>query len=470
MTDDLKLAFKKLSEKRLLYDNLFNYYDGFQPLVYSKKRLQDIFDKLDARFTQNWCAVVVDSILERIQLRQFTIASDAQPADGEATTGNPMASAEELLNTLADANELTLEADSVHLAAEVTGEAFMFAWKEEGDDIAQAHYNDPRLCHAFYEAENPRRMRMACKWWKDDDKFVHLNLYYPERIEYYITSKAVDESTDIGDVSTFIPAAVPAAINPYLRIPVFHYRRERRAIRGELVNVIEPQDAVNKLLSDMMVAAEFGAFKQRWIISQADTQKLTNQPGLVWSIPGGDGEGQDTSVGELDATPLNNYVEALDKWTNAIAVITRTPKHYFFSESGGVLSGEALIAMEAPLNKKCQKHIDRYAVTWRALAHFMLQLQGVEVSEIDIAAVFDKPETVQPRTEAEIREINTRAGIPLRTQLRDDGWTDAEIETMEDDKRQEAKIAQENMPQPVVSVNGNGAVNPQKVAMNGVDN
>jgi hypothetical protein len=92
------------------------------------------------------------------------------------------------------------------------------------------------------------------------------------------------------------------------------------------------------------------------------------------------------------------------------------------------------------------------------------------VAEIDIAAVFDKPETVQPRTEAEIREINTRAGIPLRTQLRDDGWTDAEIETMEDDKRQEAKIAQENMPQPVVtSANGNGAVMPQKEAMNGTN-
>ena len=98
-----------------------------------------------------------------------------------------------------------------------------------------------------------------------------------------------------------------------------------------------------------------------------------------------------------------------------------------------------------------------------------LRLQGVEVNEIDIAAVFDKPETVQPRTEAEIREINTRAGIPLRTQLRDDGWTDAEIETMEDDKRQEAKIAQENMPKPVVT-GVNGAVNPQKAASNGMDN
>lgn len=451
MTDDLKLAFTKLSDKRLLYDNLFSYYDGFQPLVYSKKRLQDIFDKLDARFTQNWCAVVVDSILERIQLRQFTIADNPQ--------------AEEDINTLADANELTLEADSVHLACEVTGEAFMFAWREEGEDIPQAHYNDPRLCHAFYEAENPRRMRFACKWWRGDDKFVRLNLYYPDRIEYYITSKEVDEKTDIGDVSAFIPAVVPVADNPYLRIPVFHYRRERRAIRGELVNVIEPQDAVNKLLSDMMVAAEFGAFKQRWIISSADTQKLTNQPGLVWAIPGGDGEGQDTSVGELEATPLNNYVEALDKWTNAIAVITRTPKHYFFSESGGTLSGEALIAMEAPLNKKCQKHIDRFAVTWRALAHFMLQLQGVEVEETAIAAVFDKPETVQPRTEAEIREINKRAGIPLRTQLRDDGWTDAEIEAMEQDKAEETKQALAAMPQPAVtSANGNN-----ERPMNGVD-
>jgi hypothetical protein len=451
---DLKLAFDTLTAKKPIYDKYFDYYDGRAKLVYSQERLREIFADLNARFTQNWCAVVVDSVLERIQLRGFTVAKSPDQ--------------ETALTALVELNELTLEADSVHLAAEVCGEAFVFAWKEDGDEFPQAYYNDPRMCHAFYSGDNPRELRMVCKWWRSDDKFVRLNLYYPDRIEYYITGKEVDQTIDIGEVSTFQPAQ-ETAINPYERIPVFHYRRERRAIRSELNNAIEPQDAINKLCSDMMVSAEFAAFKQRYIISQANVAKLKNQPGIVWDIPAGDGEGQQTQVGELSATELSNYLEPIKDWRDAIAIITRTPKHYFFSQ-GGEPSGEALIALEAPLNKKCQKHIDRYAVTWRALAHFMLQLQGVEVNEIDIAAVFDKPETVQPRTEAEIREINTRAGIPLRTQLRDDGWTDAEIETMEDDKRQEAKIAQENMPEPVVSVNGNGAVNPQKEASNGVDN
>ena len=425
---DLKRAFDTLTNKKQLYDILYTYYDGGAPLVYSQNRLKEIFQTLNARFTQNWCSVVIDSCLERIQLRQFTIAD------------NP--DAEAALNEIANTNELTLESDSVHLASLVTGEAFIFAWKEEGEEEPHAFYNDPRLCHVFYYADNPRKSRFACKWWKADDDYVYLNLYYPERIEYYKSNKAIEGTIALSDVGTL--AENGTAINPTGRIPVFHFRRERRRTRSELGNVIEPQDAINKLLSDMMVAAEYGAFKQRYIISQASVEKLKNTPGNIWTIPAGDGEGEGTQVGELDATELANYIGAVDKWTNAIAIITRTPKHYFMNDSGDP-SGEALIAMEAPLNKKCQKYIDRFAVTWRSLAHFMLQLQGMEVKETDIAAVFDKPETVQPRTEAEIREINVRSGIPLRTLLRDDGWTEAEIETMEEDKKagDAEKMAQE---------------------------
>ena len=83
--------------------------------------------------------------------------------------------------------------------------------------------------------------------------------------------------------------------NPYNLIPVFHFRRERRVITSELANVIEPQNAINKLLSDMMIAAEFGAFPQRYIISQASPGKFKNAPKLIWDIPGSDGEGQPTS-------------------------------------------------------------------------------------------------------------------------------------------------------------------------------
>lgn len=434
MQTDLELAFEMLTAKKPLYDKYFNYYDSLAPLIFSRERLRDIFKSIDARFTQNWCAVVIDSLLERLNLMQFVIA------ENEQTT--------EFINRQWQLSEMALDADDAHLAALVTGEAYIIAWKEDGES-AEAYYNDPRNVHLFYSGDNPRRKRFACKWWIGDDLHRYLTLYYPDRLEYYrstnsIASTVTATGTIVGhDVQTASSFGVPEiAANPYGEIPVFHLRRERRVIKSELTSIIEMQDAINKLLSDMMVAAEYGAFKQRYVISQVDVRgKLKNAPDEIWALPAGDGEGQQTSAGEFSPTELGNYLSAIEQMVQSVAVISRTPKHYFLSQNGDP-SGEALIAMEAPLNKKAQKYIDRFSSTWRKVAQFLLKLEGVTVDELDITATFDRPETVQPMTNAVIRKTNVEAGIPLTTQLRDEGWTQQEIDDMQEDKEAEQKANQ----------------------------
>lgn len=422
---DLEMAYEKLAYKKPRYDKLFDYFDGRQELVYNRERLRDIFKDMDAKFTQNWCAVVVDSALERLNLMQFVVNEN----DAISKT----------LNDLWLSTEMNLDADDAHLAALVTGEAYIIAWKEDGQP-AEAFYNDPRTCHLFYAADNPRRKRFACKWWLGEDMHRYLTLYYPDRLEYY-RSRNDTKNADVQSAAAFEPAEVPYAENPYGEIPVFHLRRERRGVKSELTNVIEMQDAINKLLSDMMVAAEFGAFKQRWAISQVDIRgKLQNAPNEIWALPAGDGEGQQTQVGEFDATDLQNYLKAIEQMVNSVAVISRTPKHYFLTQ-GGDPSGEALIAMEAPLNKKCEKYIERFSSTWRQVARFLLKLEGVEIDAMEITAGFDRPQTVQPMTLAMLRKANVEAGLPLLTQLRDEGWTQQEIDDMLDDKNAEQDAA-----------------------------
>ena len=431
MQTDLEMAFEMLTAKKPLYDKYFAYYDGRAPLIFSRDRLREIFRDINARFTQNWCAVVVDSLLERLSLMQFVIAEDEQTS--------------EFLNRQWQLSEMALDADDAHLAALVTGEAYIIAWKEEGQP-AEAYYNDPRNVHLFYSADNPRRKRFACKWWIGDDDYRYLTLYYADRLEYYrsknstartiVTAGGITPGHDVQTAASFELTGEPA-VNPYGEVPVFQLRRERRTTKSELTSIIEIQDAINKLLSDMMVAAEYGAFKQRWVISQVDVRgKLKNAPDEVWAIPAGDGEGQQSSVGEFTPTELGNYLSAVEQMVQSVAVISRTPKHYFLSQ-GGDPSGEALIAMEAPLNKKAQKYIDRFSNTWRKVAQFLLKMEGIVIDELDINATFDRPETVQPMTNATIRKTNVEAGVPLTTQLRDEGWTQQEIDDMQEDKEAE---------------------------------
>ena len=414
---DLQRAYNALSGKQAAYTMAWRYYDGDQPLKYSTERLRELFRSIDVNFNQNWCAVVIDAVTDRTILTGF---------DSKDKT------ASSILQSAWDGNHLNLDAADVHEAALVTGEAFIIGWKDD-DGNPEVYYNDPRMVHVFYQADNPKVKEFAAKWWVDGESGKwRMNLYYPDRVEHYITaSKNQPQSA-----GAFKPDEIPSEPHDFGIIPVFHFRRTRRGIRSELANVIPQNDAVNKLLSDMMVAAEFGAFKQRYIISGSGTSDLKNSPGLIWDIPAGDGQEQGTTVGEFTETDLDGYLNAIDKMVNAIAIISRTPKHYFMSAGAGV-SGDALIAMESPLVKKVKKLQEAFNPAWQEVAEFILRQSGVSIAASDIVPTWERAESVQPVAEAQARQANVNSGVPLVTALRWEGKTAAEIEAMEKDQKAE---------------------------------
>lgn len=425
---DLDRAYKTLKAKAPRYTDLWNYYDGDQPLMYTAGKMQALFDDLKLnKFVENWCAVVVDAANDRIHLSSVSIKGEKDDSS---------------LSETWETYEIGLEAADVHEAALVIGESFMLVWPDNVEEnTLDAFYNDPRLVHLFYEPSNPRKKRYGAKWFVDSDNRIRITLYYPDRLEYYISDKESDNVESIESFTPYRPNDVEGeetAENTYGKVPIFHFRTERRIVKGDLVNVIPLQNGINKLLTDMMVAAEYGAFKQRWIISNADTDSLKNSPNEIWSVGAGDGVGQETSIGEFDATPLGNYISAIDHLTNSAAIISRTPKHYLFSQ-GGTPSGEALIAMESPLNKRCTDHINKFIPVWKEVIEFIMEVQGSEIEKDDIVIRFDKPESIQPKTQAEIRKEGVAVGIPLKTMLRDEGKTDAWFDQMSKDKKEEEK-------------------------------
>ena len=431
---DLDRAYRVLKGKQSLYNSLWDYYDGDQPLMYAAARMADLFDNLElATFNENWCAVVVDAANDKINLSGVSVKDSA---------------ADTLLKETWDEIEANLEASDVHEAALVIGESYLIIWPDEEDDKKpDMFYNDPRLVHLFYQSANPKKKKYAAKWWVTDDDMIRITLYYPDKLKYFISTKT---TKNVSSIESFVPynpgeeEGAEEAVNPYGEVPIFHFRPERRKVKGDLTNAIPGQNAINKLLTDMMVAAEYGAFKQRYIISNADVSQLQNAPGMIWGIPIGDGIGQGSEVGEFSATELTNYIKAIDHCAASIAVISRTPKHYLMQQ-GGDPSGEALIASEAPLNKRCEDHINKFKPVWKDAIRFLLKVAGKIVKKDDIEVTFDKPESILPKTEAEIRTQGKAAGIPLKTLLRDEGKTEAWMDKMEKDKAEEDKANENNL-------------------------
>ncbi len=436
MATDLERAVGVLKAKARDYRVLWRYYEGDQPIVYSTKRLREVFSHLDVTFAMNWCEVVVNAVLDKLVLKRFVVSGD------EAATRR--------LNDLWWSTEMKLDDDDVHLGMLVCGEAYVFAWNDP-DYGLEAYYNDPRLCHIFYEPNHPRIKRAGAKWWLADDGLTYLNLYYPNRIVYYRTRKAGADGRDVPvqELTADKFELYDERAHQMDVVPIFHFRRTGRKVVSELGDsVLRLQDAVNKLLADMMVAAEFGAFKQRYIISQMDTKgQLKNAPNEIWDLPAGDGYGQDTEAGEFSATDLGNFMTPIERLATAIAVITRTPRHYFFEKAGSNPSGEALMAMEAPLNAKAERYLERLRMDWSEVAAFLLRLDGREVDRRAVQAIYRDPRTLQPMTQAQARTANVNAGMPLTTVVRREGWSEEDIAQMEADRQAETAARQESLAQ-----------------------
>lgn len=421
MNDDVKLAVTTLQRKTVEYTPLFDYYRGEQPLMYAADRLRDIFQNRQTRFTENWCALVVNALLDRIRIERWEAGSNAN---------------DDAMAALWSVSGLDADAEAVHRSVAVCGEGYVVCGVE--DHGPAAYYHDPRMCQVWYYAEQPRAKRMAAKWWRGDDTAWRLNLYYQDRIEHYTGG-----SSDMPNAGAFVLDGEEP--NSFGALPVFHFYRDKFLLQGELTNVLPLQDAVNKLLADMMIAAEFGAFRQRWIITNSDTSKLRNAPNEIWELPAaGPGE-QQTSVGEFSPNDLGNYLNAVDRLAQTIGIITQTPRHYFFAQ-GGDPSGEALIAMEAPLIRKVEQYQAALGRGWRDVALFLLAQTNSGLDSAAVQPVWANASTIQPRTQAEIRQFSVSAGLPLTTTLRKyEGWDDAELDKMQAEKEAEGEAQRVNL-------------------------
>jgi len=402
-------------------------------LIFASQAMTNQFGAGGFKLNENWCGFVITSTLDRIVLNGIT-------SEDENITNT--------LKTLWDNQDFNLLSRDVHEDALIAGESYIIAWPDE-DGVPEAYCNDPRLCYIQYDSEHPTKKLWAAKRWVDDNGYMRMTMYYPDHLEYYMSTRPAEQcSTE----RSLHPMEPPTAPNPYGEIPVFHYRVQRkRGVRSDLNDVLSLQNGLNKELTDLFVTSEFNAFPQRWIISNAENMDATikNRPGKIWQLAAAinsDAQNvQSTTVGQFPASDMSGYLNVKANLAETICTLTHTPRHYLLNDGSSNLSGEALIAMEAPLNKKCSDRIDAFAPTWQRLAAFLLKLSGIQAEPKSLITDWEEPATVQPRTAAEITQIRVASGIPLSSALKMEGLSDAEVAQVEEQIVEEAAARQADL-------------------------
>jgi hypothetical protein len=447
---DLERAVLELQLKQGPSSYYLNFYYGHGDLPHLSDRLRNIFQGLKVKdIWMNLCGTVIDACADKITLQGFTVKSS-----------------QDAIDKIVAQTELLLEANDAHKHSLITGASYLIAWRDDAAaqlsaaDTANpidAYYHEAHQAHVFYDKNKPNEATYGVKWWCGDDyelvssggsselrSTIYIKLYYADVLYCYQTpDKVAGIQTVKFDALILSIDEEPQVDNPYGIVPIFEIKPDRRGVRSDLANVIPLQNVANMLLINETVASEFASLPQKYAITNAEIQgMLKSKPGDVMVFPGSQEGEQDTTLGEFSAANLSNYSTAMASKIEAIAAVSRTPIHYFF-RSGTVPSGEALIALEAPLNKKAQDRIDRFTVVWKRIASFLLLLSGVAVAPEDITPRFAKPETIQPVTRATIIKTLHDAEIPLAANLRMNGIEENEIDTIikEQAKEKEEAIA-----------------------------
>lgn len=431
----------ELVERRRSIDKASDYYDGVHNLAFASEKFREAFGGLFDAFADNWCGVVVDAVEERLHVQGFRVDPETAAVDSKASD-------------VWKANELDLQATMGHADGLIAGAFFVTVWPDD-DGKPEITVESPRFTIVEHHPKQHRRRTAALRTWMDEDGYEHAELFTPEEVWLYRSRAKVGSIVDHGrrqwipdpDAATKTDAAGRMA-HAFGTVPVVQFlnrprlTRSRRAGWGahsEIARIMPLQDAVNKLVADLLVTSEFAAFPQRWLtgfepeeIMDPETGEPTGRykdptfrsgPGVTWWT-----EETEAKFGAFPVADLKGLTDAVELLVQHIASISATPPHYLRA-SADRLSGESIKSAESGLVAKVGRRAGQWGSRWAEVMH----LAGVvgNIPELknapDLTTVWGDWET---RTESEHVDALSKKkdlGVPLEQLWEEAGYDPATV-------------------------------------------
>ncbi len=419
---DITTLIYDINQRRPVIERFERYYDGTAEVTFVGDALQDEFGEQLKHMFVNRCAPIIETTLDRLTVRGF---EDLDGADHDQDA-----------NEMWRMHRMSRVARTAHFDALVSGDGWVLVWPEA--DGIRIVPQEPTDIAVLWNADDPTILDVAAKTWQLRDGRWRLNLYYPDRLEKYVTTgphesppdtdNAWNEHADDGE-----SWPVPHAMG---RVPLFHFAVNHRAGtygRSDLAPIIPLQDRLNLTIANQAVAEEFQSFRQRWATGiQAAVDPETGE--YIHPFSSGADRlwiaGENAAFGEFSAADLEQFETVIEGHEVRIARTARVPLHYLV-QTGTPPSGEALKTAEAPFVAKVTARQDAFGDTWADLAMFVLGLQGI--SDAHLTTVWDGAETRDEQGELERALIKQNLGVSKAQTLRELGYSDAEIEQFRDE-------------------------------------
>lgn len=426
--------YAEIVNRRVHLDRLRSYYDGEHPLGFASRKFLETFGGLFNAFADNWCELIVEAVEERLKVVGFRIDPAQQATDDAA-------------QRIWQYNDMDAQSKLAHSEALISGTAYGTVWI--GQDRPEITVSGPAECTVACAPKSHRQRRAALRVYRDDWGFEHVELFLPDDV-YLLRSPEPRNGDEViqPEYAKWVPDdSVPGAADGYMPnplgvVPVVELPNKPRlrqnarfgvAARSELAPVIPLQDAVNKLIADLLVTSEDAALPMRYGTGiQVDMDPITKQMiPPAWTRPGAKAaviEEPHAKFGALPAADLSGFVTAIEMIVQHVASISRTPPHYL-NASADRLSGESIKAAETGLVAKVRGKMLHFGEGWEEIMRLAGRLDGNDaLAKAPMAeTIWGDPET---RTEAEHMDaiLKQKAfGVPDEVLQEKAGYTPAEI-------------------------------------------
>lgn len=428
-----------------------NFHNGKHNLGFASERFQAAFGGMFKEFADNWCEVVCAAPAERLTPVGFRFGTgdddDPPAADKDA-------------QRIWQASSMDAWARVAHTEAMIKARAFVLVWVDDPDAVEaepEITVEDATQCIVAYEPGSRRKRKAALKRWDGEDGYTYATLYLPDEIWKWRRASSIS--------GFVLPAALtsewqprgddPDQVrleNPLGRVPMVELRNRPRLIDDptpEHRQIIPIQGGLNKLLADMMVAAEAGAFPARWgtgidLPKDPLTGQEIDDPEL-WRLAVNKmlrASNPQARFGNFEAADLRNFVAGITLITEHMSALSRTPPTYFMGKVENV-AADALTAAEAGLASKCRDKTMFLGEDWEEVMRLAFLVKG------------DKQRGYNPLAETIWRDVEYRTeaqhidavlkkkalGVPWRQLMEDAGYTPTQIDRMESMLEQDANRA-----------------------------
>jgi len=428
------------SDRQSRYVTYREYYDGDHDTQLTARMRKFLQLKTGEEFNSNYCPIVVDALAERLRVTGFDCGDD-----------------EELAEQLWDwwvANRGDALQGIAHTAAGRDGDTYVLVDWNEDDAIPrlrhQAAYDGTEGIKVHYNRET-REIAFASKRWRIESenpgqagKVRRLNLYYPNRIEKYISNQDAFEGAWLKYAESESAWPIPwenKAGEP-LGVPIIHFKNADQGYdfgQSELKKVIPLQNALNKSIIDLLAISDLQGFPIPWIIG-ADANGLSLAPGS-WVAVEDAGVDSPVSIGQLEAADLTGVIELKDSFVTEIARVSRTPLSYF--QSSGQRPAEGTLKQEeVGLVARAEDRQVGFGNAWEDCLRLGIRLyntfgEGGLDEDATISTQWDDPQTRNEKEHLETLTMKAKLDVPHETLWAEMGYDADQIAEMKAQRGEE---------------------------------